>query len=61
MGTYSVTFTGDLFTLTTIVDSPLERGEQYAKMTAIVLLESEYGWDLEAVSNEISVTLEATH
>jgi hypothetical protein len=58
-GWYSVTFTGDYFTLTTaMIDAD---DEEQAIRLASSNIKREYGWDIEAVANEITVELEATY
>lgn len=60
--TYQVQFTGDYFSLTTTIvltltededngDEPLARAEQ----EAIDFMMSQYGWDMNDVSNDIKV------
>jgi len=58
-GLYVVTFVGDYFNLTTTV-LDAENEEQAIKL-AILNIQDYYSWDLEAVSQEITATLEATY
>jgi len=57
-GLYCVTFVGDYFNLTTVVEA---ESEDKAKDFAAYVIGSQYGWDVEGVSNEINVELEGTY
>jgi len=51
-GTYSVTFVGDYFTLTTQVDA---YSTQDASDSAIDAMFNHYGFDLETITNDIDI------
>lgn len=58
-GLYVVTFVGDYFNLTTTVLDA--ENEAQAIKLAILNIQDHYGWELDAVSNEITATLEGTY
>jgi hypothetical protein len=58
-GLYCVTFVGQYFNLTTTVLDA--RDEEDAINQAKTQIASEYGWDLDEVSDEITAVLEGTY
>jgi hypothetical protein len=54
-GMFTVTFVGEYFTMTTGIYST---SEQQAIDDATTALQEHYGWDIEAVSNDITVEKE---
>jgi hypothetical protein len=58
IGLYLVQFVGQYFNLSTITEA---ESEEQAIRFAIANISSEYGWDLEEVSDEITATLEGVY
>lgn len=52
--TFKITFIGDYFTLTTRIETNTSR-EEVAYRQACDLIESQYGWDVDAVTNDVEV------